>query len=478
MPCATRMARRALPRLLALAVGSISLSSCTGPQRPNILIVVIDTLRADRLGFQGGRRGLTPFMDSLAARGVAFQNAYATSSWTNPSIASLLTSRHQSQHGVVSFTSVVAEEEVTLPERLKAAGYKTGGFSANALLGRSYGFGQGYDVYETIPLRDPDFANHLRQPARAEEINAKALAWLDSLPAEGRDPVYLYVHYMEPHTPYAPRDAAVRRVFQGRPAPDPDQVTTLAFFGNYLDLDARMLANVEGMYDAEVMSVDQGLHALFDDLERRRFLDQALIVITADHAEEFLEHQRIGHGKTLYEEVIRIPLLVLAPGRVAPADAADVVSLLDIAPTLLDWIGEKIPAQFEGRSFRGDLVSRRDAWFAPLLRRDSAEKNPGPAFSELLRNEEGEANRMSPHLRAVVSNSRKLIAHVDGGREFFDLALDPHESGSPELGQADRDVLERLLEDFVTAQPSADERPTPPAIDSETRERMRALGYE
>jgi arylsulfatase A-like enzyme len=476
-PRAAEWARRVASGGLALVIGSVLLGSCARRERPNILLVVIDTLRVDRVGAYGSRRGVTPFMDSLAARGTVFRRAYATSSWTNPSVASLLTSRHQSQHGVVSFASHLPDDERTLPEVLRAAGYRTGGFSANSLLAKSFGFGQGYDEYVAAPLSRTRTEQYLWEPKRAPELNAAALAWLDSLPDEGRGPVFLYVQYMEPHTPYVPSEAVLRRIFPDGPVPDPAEVSGMAYFGMHFPLDAHQLSLVKRMYDAEVLSVDQGLHALLDELGRRGFLDDALVVITADHGEEFYDHGLLGHGKTLFEEVIHVPLLVLVPGRSVPVSVDEVVSLIDVAPTILDWIGKPIPNSFEGRSLEGSLASAGGGWLDRWRGSRSRRSGSVPAFGELLEEESGGVRR-SPHLRSVVDGWRKLIAGVDGEREFYDLAADPKETGAPALDAADRQPLERLLAEFVARVPRIPERPTPLPVDPETRERMRALGYE
>ena len=173
-------------RRLALAVaGLCGLAACAAPpavRPPDLLLIVIDTLRADRLGCYGSTRGLTPFLDSLAARGILYHAAYAPSSWTNPSVASILTARFPSQHGVVSFGSVLAATEVTLPEVLAEHGFATGGVVANSGLLPGLGFAQGFRDYVALPHQldaegDPLFG----LPQRAPVVNAEGLAWLDGV---------------------------------------------------------------------------------------------------------------------------------------------------------------------------------------------------------------------------------------------------------------------------------------------------------
>jgi hypothetical protein len=197
-------------RLLGLA---LALGCGPGPP-PNIVLIVVDTLRADRLGDYGGTRNLTPTIDALAERGTVFQRAYAQTSWTSPSVASLMTSRYPLQHGVLVFNSVLPPSEVTLAELLQEEGYATGGFSANAALSAERGYAQGFDEYASF-TRDAEPGPVLGRYARADQVNASVLEWVDGL-AEAR-PLFLYIQYMEPHIPYFPSSSAVEQLRPGRP---------------------------------------------------------------------------------------------------------------------------------------------------------------------------------------------------------------------------------------------------------------------
>ena len=464
------------PRLLVLlALAAALAGGCTKQPPPNVLLIVIDTLRPDRLGAYGSTRGLTPFLDSLAQRGFVFRNAYAQSSWTNASIASLFTSRYQSQHRITSFTAALSPDEVTLAEVLAGHGFVTGGFSANFLVGKHLGFGQGFADYETYTRSEMDNGKPLMIKERAERINREGLAWLDQpRPQPGRAaPVLLYLHYMEPHNPYDPPAADLDRVLAGRPAPDRIAVNRRMRIPNLGEFPDDTVQAVKDLYDAEVMSVDAQLRVLFEALGKRGFLDRCIVVVAADHGEEFREHGLMGHHQTLYEEVIRVPLIVLVPGHEQRVDVTELVSLTDVAPTLLDLLALPQPPEFEGHSLRRLMglgqpaQTTRGPAAAPVA--------GGTAFSELIK--EG-TQRARPHERAVITDASKLILDVDGKREFYDLRADPGETNTQGLVDGTRERLSASLQSFMdyTQQRAAPVHQR--ALDAETRERMRALGYQ
>jgi arylsulfatase A-like enzyme len=468
--------KRATILPLFLAVLSL-LGGCARRPAPNIVVVVVDTLRADRLGAYGNRRGLTPFLDSLAARGYVFRRAYAQSPWTNPSVASLVTSRYQSQHGIITFDSVLADSEVTLAEQLRALGYKTGFFSANGLIARRTKFDQGYDEFKSLLAKGPGAPAEQRLPARATRINQEALAWVDRVQAAAPSaPIFLHTHYMEPHHPYAPIPEALAHVTDGNEPPNVERATSTAFFGHLLPLEPDVLRNLQDVYDAEVLSIDTGIRALFEQLEKRHVLDNAVVVITADHGEEFKEHGLIGHEKTLFEEVVRVPLIVLVPGQRARVDVEQIVGLVDVAPSLIDLAGGSVPASFEGRSWKGTLVRdpNRPGW----LSWGSGPSEAGKTYTELIKGAERDAKRFTPHQHAVVSGNRKLIVGLHGEREYYDLAGDAAEQNPNGLNDADRAELNALFDEMrALAKARAAPRQTQ-ALDDDTRERMRALGYD
>jgi arylsulfatase A-like enzyme len=457
-------------------------AACSSAPPPNILFIVIDTLRADHLDWYDTNRQLTPFLDSLAAHGNVFWNAYAASSWTSPSVASLWTSRYQSQHRVTVFSSVLADTEPTLPAILRGHGYITGGFSANSLLLAKLGFGQGFDQYQVYP-KDTTVPHGKFYKEPAEHLNADSLAWLDTLPTgQAARPVFLYLQYMEPHFPYfAPQDS-IDRIFARRPNRVQEQgmMAQMFFVDHTLWKRPQGLALdvVGALYDAEVLTIDERLRELFAQLEARHFLEHALVLITADHGEELMDHGEMAHGKTLYNEVIHVPLLFVLPGQSGRADIREVVSLMDVAPTVLDLAGIASPASFEGRSLRPVMRLARQ-WmgvmpFVQALFHKSAGHVP-EAYSELLRR--ADSTVPPTHTRSLVVGSHKLVVDAGGAATFYDLETDRGERHPAVLTERDR----RTLEEAMAAIAERAGRHVSPArtapLDEQTRERMRALGY-
>jgi arylsulfatase A-like enzyme len=470
-------ARWLLPACAAL------LWACSSPppsRPPNVVIVVVDTLRSDRVGWYGGGRGVTPWLDRFAAeRGAAvFWNAYAQGSATSPSVASLLTSRFVSQHGVATNAgTVLGESEVTIAEVLKTHGYVTGAFYGNFLLTERRGFAQGFDVARIVPSR----SGVARSKPRGAEVNEAALGWVDGLANEGeRRPMLLYVQYMEPHLPYTVpaedgdrllarrgRSPAQRELARAILADQPRQRLLAAF--NPWGPDS--LAIIEDLYDAEVMAVDARIGELLSGMERRGLLDHAIVVVTADHGEEFLEHERISHDAALYDETVHIPLGVVAPGA-GRRDVRDVVSLVDVAPTVLELAGVPVPATFAGRSFHDLVIPRYGGWLARVFASD------GDARTAFLEQDKATVRGTGNHRRALVAERRKVIEDRDGTTEFYDLETDPGERRADALGAEDR---RHLLDSLRAVQAAVERNAVTPRVDDEVgeaaKERLRALGY-
>ena len=445
---------------MALGVLALALGACRhGP--PDVIIVLADTLRADRVGTANGRPNLTPFLDRLAGSGVVFTNAYSTSSWTNPAVASLFTSRHPSQHGVTRFDSRLPAEEVTMAERLTAGGWWSLGVVANFRLAREGGFGQGFAAW--LP--------HLvgtRGKVRAKRIAATTRSYYDVFFAPVRRtrwtrrtrPAFLYLHFMEPHSPYDPPEHLRRRI-AGDPPPgvsDREANAKLADVARWSELSDVEVARLARLYDAELVSLDRALERLFADLRARGLLEHAIVVVTADHGEEFHDHGGLLHGSALYEESVRIPLIMVGPGLPPGHVVGDEVSLVDVAPTLLALLGLPPEPRFEGRSLLERLSPASEAADVVL------QLPPLGAGLQLRR-----------HSAGLVHARRKLLLPAGpGAPQGYDLEDDPGETrSSPALADA---LVARLAErqaDLAARASTAETAPVDPAM----RERLRALGY-
>lgn len=325
--------------------------------RPNVLVVLVDTLRADALSTYGAA-GSSPETDLLADDSLVFEQAFAHAPWTRPSVASLLTSRLPCSHGCERKADILPAEAETLAEALRAHGYTTGAFVNNIHLTASFHFDQGFDTFTFLrpewPLRASEASFRLafygvvrlvierflplgkkveRYYQDAAQVTQEARRWLDR---HGDERWFLFVHYMDPHDPYFPHPydgTGYARVEHPRP-------------------DLMEAESMRALYQGEVRYWDEHFGVLLDQLRDEGLYDNTLIIVTADHGEEFGEHGGFWHGTKLQEEVLRVPLIVKLPqgqGR-APARIADVVRHIDIGPTVVELAGAPVPDSFQGHS--------------------------------------------------------------------------------------------------------------------------------
>jgi arylsulfatase A-like enzyme len=307
---------------------SFLLACGAAPPLPDLVLVVVDTLRADALGVTGAVRPTSPHLDALAAQSAVFDQAWATSSWTLPSTISLLTGLGPHAHHAVrdrsaehSYGQVPADVPL-LAEHFKALGYRTGAFVNNAYLAPAFGAHRGFDRY------DYEGAGPIGHRTAQSTVDT-ALAWL----REDDQPALLWIHVMEPHFDYEPGPQA-----KGRFTADLPHTLTLPLSPQWGDtaivtlrkqaLSADDQAYLRAAYDEEVLTTDQALGSLLVGLRARPQWDRTTLAVTSDHGEEFWEHGRYEHGHTLLPPVTRVPLLLRGPG-VQPGHRSTVVSLTD-----------------------------------------------------------------------------------------------------------------------------------------------------
>jgi arylsulfatase A-like enzyme len=342
--------------------------------RPDVYVVVMDAFRADRLSFYGGAGDLAPRLEEFGREGVVFREAYTASSWTKPSVASLFTSAYPSTHGVTSRVAALPEEAATLAEAMKAMGYTTLAVSANPHVSWAGGMGDGFDVLDTTPAGGiteaggpllsaarlftgrrwaPSFLGALWHPTTdGSQVNRRLAFWLGI--SDG--PRFVYVHYMEPHTPYRPREedeAALQPFYENAREDKISEILHGRFFGARLaenphfipDYTPGDIALAKALYDSDVRRMDDVITDLLGEIMPAYSGGEAVVVITADHGEEFLEHGRWLHAAGLHAEIARVPLMIGGAGR---GDVRGAVNVLDVAPTVASLAGGAPAAAWEG----------------------------------------------------------------------------------------------------------------------------------
>jgi arylsulfatase len=341
------MIRKQTRSLVALGIFVLALGcSSEGPSAPqkHAILITVDTLRADRIGAYGYPSAATPQIDALAADSIRFDAAFAHSSMTAPSIASLITGRLPRSHGVVDNQRNLPEGLPTLASILQRAGFATGAFIGNYTLRRSKGFQRGFSTV-TRGFRAREIVRQHPENLAAS-LTDRAIAWLDSRDAEQR--IFLWVHYQEPHGPYTPPDFRAPET-PGSSLPRNDTNSGRGGIPKYQWLGHGHSAEYLARYDGEVAEVDRQLGRLLSHLESTGILDESVLVFTADHGEAFGEDDLwFAHGEGLGEVLLRVPLLLRIPG-LAPEVRQDVVRLVDVLPTLVESLGGVAPDS-DGRS--------------------------------------------------------------------------------------------------------------------------------
>jgi arylsulfatase len=425
------------------------------PRRPDLVLFLADTFRADNLALAGGPPGLTPNLDALARESRCYTQARSVATHTAPAHASLFTGQYPTRLSVDLFGHSLPEEVVTIAEELARAGYRTGAVTDSVIVSRSFGLSQGFDWFDELR-------------AGMASTHERVLSFLEH--GDGR-PTFLFVHTYRVHSPYV-SSAATRARLASVLGPDPpgetaalgDELMTIARAAadgrQGIDARARELAGrYELRYRAGVAEFDQELGQLLAEPAVRALVDGGFLVFTSDHGEAFLEHDEVHHAGRVFEEQIRIPLLLRGPG-IEPGVSAEPVSLVDVTPTLADLAGLAPGSSWQGRSLRGAGGSGRFLY----------------AF---------ECNEYRPSSVTVVAAEKKLIGLLDqrarellGPYAAFDLARDPRE-GTDLLASGEpwpAELYEHLSAHRVELVEPLVER-TPALLDAEQRDDLEALGY-
>jgi arylsulfatase A-like enzyme len=323
----------------AVAVADPYVAGPVEEGRPNIIVYSIETTRRDHLSVYGYHRRTSPFLEELAQESVVFEDAYSQSSWTKPTVASLLTGLQPCQHGANGLLGVLGDSHRLLPEVLREAGYRTGAFTTTHIVSDPrYNYDQGFDLFVN--------AGHVL----AAEVHRRVLAWLD---AEHPAPFFIFVHSYDPHEPYC-APGALRDCFD--PGYDGEFRDELLLqpssMGRRLEALPGAARYAVARYDAEILYADMALRRLSDELKQRGLWDDTLLIVTSDHGERFGDHGQWSHGGNLFPEVLRVPLLVKLPaGQETPAPGSRVrgpASTVDVMPTVLAAAGVAVPAGLPG----------------------------------------------------------------------------------------------------------------------------------
>jgi arylsulfatase A-like enzyme len=433
-------------------------------------MIVVDTLRPDHVGAYGYGRDVSPAVDALADDSVRFERAYSVAPWTQPSVATMITGLYPSSHKVDRLLRILPESADTLAEVLGRAGYVTGSAVTHWLIGSEFGFDQGCDFFLEGQARGGPHA------VTSLAVSNEASQLLEVLARDER-PFFLLVHLFDPHYAYTRHpEYGFAKASAGRLSGG-ERIEELRALKPPPDEEEKRF--VRDLYDEEIRYTDTGIEKLLGALRRLGLYDDTLIVFAADHGEEFFERGWVGHTRTLYDELIRVPLLIRLPGsREAGRVVDEAVSLVSLMPSLLDLMG----VDRAGLSPQGPS-------FAPLLT-GKGRYRLGALYSEVDRYSEGIGrNAASEGLvpremilkHAIVSGRFKLIVdRLSGERELYDLERDPQEREN--LAGREPEVVQTLAEQLAESAAEAGSRPLARVGEEriqtqEEEEMLRQLGY-
>jgi arylsulfatase A-like enzyme len=465
------------------AASDVASADDTTSPRPNVLLISIDTLRADHLGAYGDSRGLTPNMDRLAAEAVVFERAVTSAPWTLPAMASLMTGLYPHHHGAGQIVngrdplgrSALATGTPTLASLLKAHGYRTHAIVTNPYLALAYGFGDGFETYENLSIESEAWLAFERTTAvrlltairpqllvgdRGATVSARATQWLQEY--HGNRPFLLWLHYIDPHPPYSRPGVTRHKSFRGDtllgstgdvpfPLISPDIARLRS---GEIRLDARDKQLVHDLYRDEVASVDSAVGVVLDRLTGLGLAQNTLVILVADHGEEFWEHGGVEHGRTVYEEVIRIPLVMRWPARLRAERVAHLVGIIDVMPTIAALLDLPDAPQLDGRR---------------LLPLAGAASSPRSVIIEnMLFAEERVGLRTPEH---------KYVRWETGKEEAYFLANDATEQRDLAAIDAVANPLRALFAANLASHPQDRAPARAPELDDAARQALRSLGY-
>jgi arylsulfatase A-like enzyme len=399
---------------------------------PNILLIVLDSVRRDHVGVYGHERPTTPEIDAFASEAIRYNQATAAAPWTPPSHAAMFSGLYASNVGVFGPTPSYDRNKPHVAELLSAAGYTTFGFSNSYHTSTDRGFDRGFEFYHDV-LSLPRFAGKMYEPTldyvrylydyflKGYDLSAFQLRRLRTKIRRGDEPFFGFINLNSAHAPYDPPDpfrSEFEEPFDAEDTVNREAATIIAnddgyqYFMGDVSLSSTEWELVQRWYDGEIRYMDMLLGNFFNFLRTEGVFDDTLIVVTSDHGELFGEYGLVYHQLTLAEELIRVPLLIKRPGQTERQVSNELVSLVDLVPTFLDVVGKDVPSTLDGRSLFSD--PEPDTVFAEYA-------GPYKPLREKLTGTDG-FDEYDRGLQAARTKTRKLIVDTHGERTLYDIS--------------------------------------------------------
>jgi arylsulfatase A-like enzyme len=460
------------------------LSGCGGwwqGKKPNVLLIVLDTARADRFSCFGYERKTSPNIDAMALESVVYECAYSPSCWTLPSHASLFTGLYPIQAGATSETLHLPLSNTTVTEALKKTGYDTAAFVCNAWVNMERGFAQGFTEFYEMWRHESEPDTTQGQSPKELTATKKVISWFERR-KKAENPFFVFINLNCVHLPYCPPEPFLSR-FAGNRGYYSEEVNRVglvksmwSYLAGELKLSERDFHIMNDLYDGEVAFADRCVGQIIEQLRNLGILDETVVIVTSDHGENLGERGRIDHSLSMYETTLHIPLVIRYPRRFrAGTRNSDLVSFVDIAPTILELCNvregmeklkpDKMSLAREDRPRRVFVVAGNERPLAGI----ALMKDRYSAF---------DTSTIDFRMRSIRTDSYKLIWNVERGKELFDLRADPgelHDLAGVEIET--RDKLHRILYNWLKQIPSAGDVSFLEGQDEESMRILRSLGY-
>ncbi len=449
--------------LVAVLSPSLWLSGCEGKKtsvkKTNVIVISIDTLRADHVGCYGYERPTSPTLDNLASEGLLFEDVMSTSPWTLPAHGSLLTGLYPNRHGLKSYNNPLPNSVVTLSEILSKHGFSTAAVVNSFYVSHRYGFNRGFDDFIYVP----GIAN-LRVTSKVGDEALKCLTKYSS------KPFFIFLHYFDVHSDYCSMpwyEELFVRPYHGIANGTTKQL--MSFRRGEINLNQTDAMHLIDLYDAGIRQMDNEIARILSFLKSRKLLGKSLIVITSDHGEEFLDHGGVLHSQTQYQELLHVPIIMCGPGIPRSKRLKNIVSLVDVMPTILSLLCVPKPSSLDGF----DL--------SPLWQQSASQLPRRYLFAEASKDSvTPDQHNIKYDIKRAVRDPRYKL-HYDRLTEeikMYDLQNDPLEkidvaSQHPSL----LDSMFSQLKSFMAIDEIKPSAPSLPSLSPEEVQRLKSLGY-